>query len=120
MDVYQSLQRGPVSVGVPVFADPSDVRRNNWNIVVLMGMGIVGEPPVSSIVIGGHAVCVVGFMPDPTELAGVGWFIIRNSWGVQDFGKNLPQTNGAFGPEPGYGQISWAYLDRNLWELAWL
>ncbi|MBQ0959955.1 C1 family peptidase [Ideonella sp. 4Y11] len=124
LGLYKQLLRGPVAIGLPVYADPMDTQFNNWNVPGLYEWGIVAQPPLSSIVIGGHAVCVVGFEPDPDEPSGNGWFIIRNSWGA-DFGQQLPGPAGggaaaAFGPEPGYGQVSWDYVDARLWEVCWL
>ncbi len=116
--LYRQLAQGPVAIGVPVFADPANPSRDNWNVGALVGYGRVAEPPPLSVVTGGHAVCCVGFSPDSNEPAAKGWFIIRNSWG-NSFGSVLPH-GGYHGPEPGYGQISWAYVDSYLWEMCWL
>lgn len=118
--LYLQLQNGPVSIGVPVFVSLSDPSKTNWNVGGMMQEGIVAEPAPNSVVGGGHAVCVVGFEPDPTEAGGEGWFIFRNSWGNQ-FGQKLPVPGaGSYGPEVGYGQIGWAHVDKYLWEMAWL
>jgi hypothetical protein len=116
--LYQRLTPAPVSIGVPVFADPANPNLDNWNVGGLVPYGRVAEPPPMSVVVGGHAVCVVGFQPDVNEPAGKGWFILRNSWG-NSFGDQLP-NGGYWGPEPGYGQISWSYIDTYLWEMCWL
>jgi Papain family cysteine protease len=117
--LYQALLRGPVAIGVPVFADPANPAKDNWNIGGMMEYGRIMEPPRRSVVVGGHAVCVLGFAPDAREPAGQGWFIIRNSWGTSSWGSWLPHGT-YWGPEPGYGQISWSYVDSYLWELCWL
>lgn len=118
MALYQQLLQAPVAIGVPVFADPQNQLLDNWNVAPMAAVGRVAEPPPLSVVVGGHSVCVVGFEPDSGEPAGRGWFVIRNSWGTA-FGANLPQ-GGCWGPEPGYGQISWSYVDNYLWEMCWL
>ncbi|WP_425442333.1 C1 family peptidase [Rugamonas rubra] len=116
--LYAALCQAPVAIGVPVFADPVLPTNDNWNAGGLMEFGRVLDPQPSSVVIGGHAVCIVGFEPDPTEPAGRGWFIIRNSWGVSPWGSKLPAAGAYWGPEPGYGQISWSYVDLYLWEMC--
>lgn len=116
--LHHRLLQGPVAIGVPVFADPDNLQRDNWNVSGLVAYGRVAEPPPLSVVVGGHAVCVVGFEPDPNEPAGRGWFIFRNSWGSV-FGQALPDARYR-SPEPGYGQISWSYVDNYLWEMCWL
>jgi len=117
--LHRELHHGPVAIGVPVFADPSNLTKDNWNVGGLMEYGRVAEPPPMSVVVGGHAVCIVGFEPDAREPAGQGWFIIRNSWGTGIWGSSLPDPR-YHAPEPGYGQISWSYVDSYLWELCWL
>lgn len=117
--LYKLLAGGPVALGLPVFADPLQWQHDNWNVPVLLEYGRVMDPPPQSVVVGGHAVCVVGFVPDPYEPAGIGWFVVRNSWGTARWGNRLPAA-GYHGPEPGYGQISWGYVDSYLWELCWL
>ncbi|TDR36591.1 papain like protease [Tahibacter aquaticus] len=111
--ILAELQAGsPVAITVPVFWDPLS-NQNNWSTPTSWSYGGVIDPPPSSVVSGGHAVCVVGFEPDLSEPLG-GYFIFRNSWGVS-WGASLP-GGGYKGPEPGYGQISAAYVDRYLWE----
>lgn len=116
--LYAALLKSPVAIGVPVFADPLATTQDNWNVSALLEYGRVMDPQPQSVVTGGHAVCVVGFEPDPSELSGRGWFIIRNSWGVDEWGSKLPASGAYWGPEPGYGQISWSYVDSYLWEMC--
>lgn len=116
--LYTALGAAPVSIGVPVFVDTTQPTHDNWNVGGLMEYGRVLDPPPKSVVIGGHAVCVVGFEPDPNELSGHGWFIIRNSWDPAVWGSKLPSTGTYWGPAPGYGQISWSYVDSYLWEMC--
>ena len=76
--------------------------------------GRVLDPPPTSVVAGGHAVCVTGFEPDASERVG-GWFIIRNSWN-NGWATQSPAP-GYYSPEIGYGQISATYIDQYLWEM---
>ena len=107
---------GEVAISLPVFADPQnqDDSVNNWNTAVGVSYGVVVNPPPTSVVIGGHAVCIVGFEPDRAEPSG-GYFVFRNSWG-RDWGSDLPNSTISRASEPGYGQISASYLNRFLWE----
>ncbi len=113
LTALQSRQR-PVGISVPVFVDSTQPQGNNWNTAVGVLYGRVIDPPPTSIVDGGHAVCITGFQPDPSEPLG-GWFILRNSWGTS-WGTSLP-VPGYFAPEIGYGQISATYVDKYLWEI---
>lgn len=116
--LYQALSKFPVAIGVPVFADPNALKHDNWNVSGLLEFGRVLDPQPRSVVTGGHAVCVVGFEPDSREPSGHGWFIIRNSWGTNNWGHRLPLPGSYWGPEAGYGQISWYYVDSFLWEMC--
>jgi C1A family cysteine protease len=105
----------PVAISLPVFADPLRPSGHNWNTPAGVLYGRVFDPPPTSVVIGGHAVCVTGFVPDAEEPSG-GYFVIRNSWD-RTWGTRLP-TAGYHGPEVGYGQVSATYINNYLWELA--
>lgn len=113
--VHDELSTGrAVAISVPVFND-SLTRVSNWTTSAARLYGAVADPPPTSVASGGHAVCIVGFVADPTEPLG-GWFVLRNSWGTGGWGHALPNP-GYHAPQPGYGQISASYLDRYLWEL---
>ena len=100
-------------MSVPVFADPrAPGGRDNWN-TPLSVFGVVMDPVATAVVIGGHAVCLVGFAPDPAERMG-GYFILRNSWG-RGWAASAP-SEGRHAPEPGHGQISASYLEAYCWE----
>lgn len=77
--------------------------------------GVVLNPPPTATVVGGHAVCVTGFVPNPAEPNG-GHFVIRNSWG-SGWGT-LGNPADARNPEPGYGSVSATYVELYAWE--WL
>jgi hypothetical protein len=105
----------PVAISLPVFRDAIQPARHNWNSSVGVLYGKVLDPPPTAVVDGGHAVCVVGFVPDLNEPTG-GHFVIRNSWG-RGWGRSLPAA-GYAAHAPGYGQVSATYVDRFLWEMC--
>lgn len=119
--ILQGLQRGrPVAVSLPVFVDPTMAANgpNNWTTQIGWLYGRVLNPPPRSVVVGGHCVCVTGFVPDQNEPNG-GHFIIRNSWGGA-WGSQAPAGGTWLSPEPGYGEISATYVDSYCWELLQL
>ncbi len=50
-----------------------------------------------------HAICLAGYQDDAT-VPGGGYFIVRNSWGVE-WGKQCPDN-------PGYGWLPYDYVRR--------
>jgi hypothetical protein len=116
INAMMSAQR-PVAVSLPVFGDPLFPSSDNWNTAVGISYGRVIDPPPTSVVIGGHAVCFTGFVPDSSEPKG-GWFILRNSWGTLVWANSLPATPPYVAPEVGYGQISATYVDKYLMEMC--
>jgi hypothetical protein len=115
--VLAALQRGrAVVISVPVFRDPLFATGpTNWSTPSGWSYGRVLNPPPRSVVIGGHAVCVVGFVPDLDEPEG-GYFIFRNSWGTR-WGSQAPSAGNSYSPEPGYGEILASYIDTFFWEM---
>lgn len=121
--IHRLLQRGsPVAVGLPVFRLGGGW--DNWTTAYARAHGTVAYPgaalaarpeatlqPVQTL---GHAVCLVGYAPDP-EAPGGGWFLFRNSWGL-DF-RTRPAPPGDDQPGPGQGRLSAAAVDRFVWEL---
>lgn len=108
----------PVAVSVPVFYNPQNNQRNNWNTPVARSRGrILNPPPTGSVAAAGHAICLTGFHPDQREPLG-GYFIFRNSWG-KSWGTEGDPSN-PFCPEPGYGSISATYINDHVWEWAQL
>jgi hypothetical protein len=66
----------------------------------------------------GHAVCIVGFQPDPDEALG-GWFIFRNSLG-QRWSKYAPVQGDVtlpVVPEQGFGALSATHLEQYVYEI---
>jgi hypothetical protein len=95
-----SLQR-PVTLSFPVYNSwyQSASTRQTGRITMRVG----NEPAI-----GGHAVCLVGYVDTPSSPGG-GYFILRNSWGTANFGSTNP-----FGA--GYGTIPYQYITNDGWE----
>jgi hypothetical protein len=55
----------------------------------------------------GHAVCLIGYQ-DNAQYPGGGYFIVRNSWGL-DWASQSPYG-------PGYGTIPYQYIASENWE----
>ena len=100
-DLKAELADGrPVAFSIPVF--------NSWyfNNKEVVRSGEIINPLPDEISVGGHAMCMVGYMDEPAEIAlGGGRFIIRNSW------------NSTWGTESttghvGYGTIPYSYISR--------
>ena len=97
---HMSKQR-PVTLSIPVYNSwyQSAATRQTGRITMRIG----NEPSI-----GGHAVCLVGYVDTPTSPGG-GYFIVRNSWGTSAFGSANP-----FGA--GYGTIPYRYITNDAWE----
>jgi hypothetical protein len=97
---HMSRQR-PVGLSIPVYNSwyQSAATRQTGRITMRIGT----EPSI-----GGHAVCLVGYVDTPTSPGG-GYFIVRNSWGTALFGSANP-----FGA--GYGTIPYQYITNDAWE----
>ena len=104
-----------VGLALPVFDSPNGLT-HNWGTRTAQAYGAVQNPMPGWIANGGHAVCCVGFVPDPLEPMG-GHFIVRNSWGTTHFGGALPDPSYP-APAPGYGHVTATYVDRYLWEMC--
>ena len=117
--IHGLLSNGrPVAISVPVFYDPVKVDSNNWNVRSAQEWGEVLDPLKGMSAKGGHAVCITGYVQDPSA-AGGGWFILRNSWGVA-WGRLAGTNPGRPSPAPGYGAISADYVERFTWEYCQL
>jgi hypothetical protein len=97
---HMSKQR-PVTLSIPVYNSwyQSAATRQTGRITMRIG----NEPSI-----GGHAVCLVGYV-DTAASPGGGYFIVRNSWGTSAFGSANP-----FGA--GYGTIPFQYITNDAWE----
>jgi len=98
-DIKYELAHGRcVTFSIPVF---NSWYRNVW----VAKTGDIVMPVPGEIAVGGHAMCMVGYISTPKNLAiGGGRFIIRNSWGAS-WGISSPY--GA-----GYGTIPFRYIQR--------
>lgn len=97
-DMKNELAAGRcVAFSVPVF--------NSWlGSQWVAYNGDITMPVPGEVRVGGHAMCLVGYIDMPNPGLGGGRFILRNSWGAT-WGINSP--HGA-----GYGTIPYAYLAR--------
>ncbi len=69
--------------------------------------GNINMPIPGDTVVGGHAMCFVGYQDDASAPEG-GYFILRNSWGT-GWAWDSPY-------EAGYGTIPYAYIAQDGWE----
>ncbi|MBZ5627386.1 MAG: C1 family peptidase [Acidobacteriia bacterium] len=102
-DIKSELEQGRcVSFSVPVY---NSWYRNDW----VAYTGNITMPVPNEVRVGGHAMCLVGYvdLPDQPGFGG-GSFLLRNSWGDQW------AIEGAYGV--GYGTIPYAYIARYCME----
>ena len=101
--IRQEIQNGfPVAISVPVY--------QNWaDNPATKSLGFIPMPLPRSRLVGGHAMCAVGYQID-NDFTGGGAFIVRNSWGV-GWARLSPV-------QAGYGLIPFEYIDRYGWEAA--
>lgn len=126
--VGQLCNRKSVAMTIPVQnMPPGSDGPDNWTTRVARMVGVVADPrlpwcpaPKHFPPAEGHAVCIVGFVPDGNKPPG--WFIFRNSWGI-DWASEVPSAQ-PFAikdlPGRGYGAISAGYVDRFCSELMTL
>jgi C1A family cysteine protease len=90
----------PVAISVPVY--------NSWyQNPDTHVFGFVSMPLPTSLLRGGHAMCIAGYDWDE-GFAGGGYFILRNSWGA----TWAPESPLA----PGYGALPFLYVEKYAWE----
>jgi len=118
--VLDFLRSGlPVAVGVPLFQHASGL--SNWTLPSAIRTGCVpcpedaGAPLLEGPRSDGHVVCITGFTPDPSEPLG-GWFIFRNSWGLEYASHAAIPVAGRTSGVRGYGCLSATHLDLYCWE----
>lgn len=103
------------AVSLPVYATSSAPNSvTNWDTDFSWEEGKVFHPIKGSFVDSGHAVCIVGIVPDSNEPSG-GYFVFRNSWGP-DWAE-LGGEPGVMSPARGYGYVSLTYVENLCWEL---
>jgi hypothetical protein len=116
--VHHRLAMGcPVAIAVPIFAKTPTSAMTNWDNPDTERSGMVRDPRPDWVPSGaGHAVCVTGFQRDRHEPAG-GWFIFRNSLGL-DWGEDAVSVTGIPRlPHRGFGAISATYVEKYCWEM---
>jgi C1A family cysteine protease len=103
-DYKQALASGRcVAFAVPIYASTFNRQDPTGNAQRLFATGRIVLPTSSDTLLGGHAMCIVGYQDDTSIPAlGGGRFIVRNSHGPE-FG-----ALSAFGP--GYGTIPYSYV----------
>jgi hypothetical protein len=120
--VLELLKQGrPVAISIPQFRDPrlDDDAPNNWWMPLVRVYGeVMNRQDYMTPAQTGHAVCLIGFQPDPDEKLG-GWFILRNSVGLR-WGTGLP-INGKEDPPRvkarGYGAIAASHIEDCVFEI---
>jgi len=100
-DVCDRLDTGkPVALSIPVF--------QNWDgNPAVNTFGEIPMPLPTSKCVGGHAMCAVGYGPDPDRPGG-GYLILRNSWG-EDWAPQSPVA-------PGHALLPFLYFELYGWE----
>jgi hypothetical protein len=117
--VFDLLAAGvPVAVAAPLFKDPAaPPKTTNWTYDYAAFSGKVADPQHGwDRLDRGHAVAVLGFQADPTEDGG-GWFILRNSFGLNWCTNPAIQGIGPLVPERGWGAISATMMEHHVWEI---
>jgi hypothetical protein len=117
-------QNRPVAISFPLFfLNPNHSNADTLNNQDSENSGRIEDPPANLVVppdpatAAAHAVCVVGFEPDPDEPTG-GWFIFRNSFGENwALAIDPEMTSPPIVPALGYGAISATYVERYCWEI---
>ena len=132
---FDWLQNGKaVVVSLAGSADPKMPNGNIWHAENFWNTGVLRVPEPHHIVgLAGHAVCVVGYLPQVPGLIAAqypgyidntkfpGFFLFRNSWGVEYFARNsplAPQPGGDWDFPRGYGLIPAAVIEYFTWELG--
>lgn len=89
----------PIAFDVPVF--------ESWQRPYFSRVADVRVPLPGEQIVGGHAMCLVGYVDD-TEVPGGGVFLVRNSWGL---------SFGYYGEAgPGYCRMPYEYVRQFGWE----
>lgn len=73
-----------------------------WFAEPVSSSGDIRLPLSTDQVEGGHAMCMVGYQDDP-DVPGGGYFLVRNSWGTNTWGRDNTIS-------PGHARIPYAYI----------
>lgn len=76
----------PIVIGTPVF-------KSWYESFVFAETGKINMPLPGDEIISGHCWCIVGYVDDEDSVGG-GYFIVRNSWGTDDFARLSPEAPG--------------------------
>ncbi len=109
----------PVAIGLPMFRHPSG--QTNWVLPATMRSGVVlcpddaNAPPLEGPLSDGHVVCITGFLPASSDPLG-GWFVFRNSWGLEFGTRSVIDAAGPTAGLRGFGLISASHVNNYCWE----
>lgn len=111
------LDKRPVGAAFPEYHRPGVKGTTNWTDAFEHGFVTMPRPGDVLDVIGGHAVCIVGYTKHDREVVNSvndGYFIFRYSAG-ENF-ASAPTT----GEPQGYGLLPASLLDHSCWELMFM
>ena len=94
----------PVSISIPIYESFASATTTKY--------GLVTRPQPGEALLGGHAMCIAGYIGanDEDGLYGEDWFLTKNSWGTEFAAENAAGY-------PGYSLIPARYFDESLlWE----
>ncbi len=118
--ILDFLKQGlPVAIGVPLFQHSSGL--TNWVLPATMRSGIVlcpddaQPPPLTGPRADGHVVCITGFLPASSDPLG-GWFVFRNSWGLEFGSHSVFDAGKPTAGLRGFGLISATHVNNYCWE----
>jgi len=118
--IHDLLVEGrPVAIAIPLFPLSPGSPDTTFNNAGTYSSGVVSDPLPDTMPVSGHAVCLVGYQrPSASDAESGGWFIFRNSVGLQ-FGRHRDPTDtiAPIVPARGYGAISARYVQDYCWEL---
>lgn len=109
----------PVAIGVPLFQHPNG--HSNWVLPAALRSGVVQcpddahAPPLEGPRADGHVVCITGFVPVPADPLG-GWFVFRNSWGLDFASHSTTAAKNLTAGLRGFGLISATHVNNYCWE----
>lgn len=118
--ILDFLKEGlPVAIGVPMFRHRSGL--TNWTLPATMRSGVVLCPDDANAPLlegprsDGHVVCVTGFLPASSDPLG-GWFVFRNSWGLEFGTHSVIEAAEPVAGLRGFGLISASHVNNYCWE----
>jgi hypothetical protein len=120
--VLELLKAGvPVAISIPEHQEPlagPDAPSDWWQPLTVASGEVPDPAPDAPPPRLGHAVCILGFQPDPNEALG-GWFIFRNSLGER-WSTDAPvlgDVTPPIVPAAGHGAISARHVEEHVYEI---